>query len=113
MVKEAERFKEQDELLKTKVEARNSLENYVYQIKNTMSEYEEKFSDDDTTKLNGVIESTLQWIEAGDYTKEEYDSKQKEVEHVYFPIIQKVYGSHQDNGPSPSNYSGPNIEEVD
>merc|ERR1719213_457517 len=38
MVKEAEEFKEQDEAYAAKVEARNSLESYVYSLKNKMEE---------------------------------------------------------------------------
>jgi L1 cell adhesion molecule like protein len=93
MVKEAEKFKEQDELLKSKVEARNSMENYVYQIKNAMTgEMKDKFSEEDKTVLNSLVNDTLQWIESGDHSKEDYDVKQKEIESVYFPIIQKAYG---------------------
>jgi heat shock protein 1/8 len=135
MVQEAEKFKEQDEKLKSKIEAKNSIENYVYQIKNTMTgELKDKFSDEDKSVLTSLVDNTLQWIESGDHTKEEYDAKQKEVETVYFPIIQKVYGSAGGPGGMPSGFDpsmfsggmpggmggapsasndGPNIEELD
>merc|ERR1712046_441129 len=38
MVQEAEQFAEEDKKVKDKIEARNSLENYVYSMKNTLSE---------------------------------------------------------------------------
>ncbi len=38
MVKEAERFKEEDSRQRKKIEAKNALENYAYSLKNTMSE---------------------------------------------------------------------------
>jgi heat shock protein 1/8 len=95
LVKEAESFKEADEKAKEKVDARNSLEQYVYQIKNTMNgELKDKFSDDEKSKLTTLVEETIQWIESGEHEKPDYDAKQKEVEAVYFPIIQKVYGSN-------------------
>jgi len=119
MVKEAERFKEEDEQLKAKVEARNGFENYVYQIKNTLNgELKDKFASDERERLETLVESNLKWIEEAPRTKEEYESKQKEVEAVYFPIIQKVYGSSGGN-PVPTGTDaaqaarGPEVEELD
>jgi heat shock 70kDa protein 1/2/6/8 len=119
MVKEAERFKEEDELLKAKVEARNGFENYMYQIKNTLNgELKDKFASDERQRLETLVESNLKWLEEEPHTKEEYESKQKEVEAVYFPIIQKVYGSgpiptgaEPQSGPAPAG--GPDVEELD
>jgi L1 cell adhesion molecule like protein len=88
----------------------------------------DKFSDEDKSVLTSLVEETLKWVEAGDYTKEEYDTKQKEVETVYFPIIQKAYGVNgtggMPGGLDPSMFAGgmpdaapsnsePNIEELD
>jgi L1 cell adhesion molecule like protein len=107
MVKEAERFKEEDESQKAKVEARNGFENYVYQLKNTLNgELKDKFSVEDKTTVENLIEQNIKWIEEGMHTKEEYDTKQKVLEAVYFPIIQKVYGNTQ----TPVE---PNVAEVD
>jgi heat shock protein 1/8 len=119
MVKEAERFKEEDELQKAKVEARNGFENYVYQIKNTLSgNLKDKFAADERQILEKLVDDNLKWIDDGQRTKEEYDAKQKEVESVYFPIIQKVYGgSNQGATPTPTAdaapAAGPNVEELD
>jgi len=119
MVKEAERFKEEDELQKAKVEARNGFENYVYQIKNTLSgNLKDKFAADERQILEKLVDDNLKWIDDGQHTKEEYDAKQKEVESVYFPIIQKVYGgSNQGATPTPTAdaapAAGPNVEELD
>jgi L1 cell adhesion molecule like protein len=38
MVADAEKFKAEDELIKKKVEAKNSFENYVFQMKNTLND---------------------------------------------------------------------------
>jgi len=123
MVKEAEQFKEEDELQKAKVEARNGFENYVYQIKNTLSgELKDKFAADERQILENLVHDNLKWIDDGEqHTKEEYDAKQKEVESVYFPIIQKVYGGNMAQNP-PTNQDTPaptpapaadNVEELD
>ena len=117
MIKEAERFKEEDERLKAKVEARNGFENYVYLIKNTLNgEMKDKFSVEDQSKVNSLVEENIKWLEEGEHTKEEYDAKQKELESAYFPIIQKVYGAPPAaSEPSSSDKKEPNvnIEEVD
>ncbi len=36
LVKEAEKYKNEDEAIKKKVEAKNGLENYTYSIRNTL-----------------------------------------------------------------------------
>jgi len=43
LVKEAEKYKEEDESIKKKVEAKNALENYTYSIRNTLND--EKLKD--------------------------------------------------------------------
>lgn len=43
MVNEAEKYKNEDEAIKKKVEAKNGLENYIYSVKNTLKD--EKFKD--------------------------------------------------------------------
>jgi L1 cell adhesion molecule like protein len=49
MVNEAEKFKGEDEIVKKKIEAKNSFENYCFQMKNTLNDekLKEKFTADD------------------------------------------------------------------
>jgi len=49
LVKEAEKYKNEDELIKKKVEAKNGLENYTYSIRNTLNDekLKDKFSSDE------------------------------------------------------------------
>ena len=49
MVKEAEEFKGEDEIIKKKIESKNSLENYLYQVKNTLKDdkFKDKFKEDE------------------------------------------------------------------
>merc|ERR1712232_13814 len=100
MVQEAEEFAEQDKAEKDKVEARNQLEAYLYNLKNSVSDQlEDKIDEDDKTELNKTIEDALVWLEdnpAAD--KDEYDSKQKEVEGVANPILKKAYESANNAG---------------
>merc|ERR1719163_365198 len=59
MVKEAEQFAEEDKKVKGKVEAKNSLENYLYSMKNTVTDQKklgEKISEEDK-KVKGKVEA--------------------------------------------------------
>merc|ERR1711916_64907 len=60
MVEEAEQFAEEDKKVKDRIDGRNGLEGYCYNLKNTLE-------------------------------KEEFEAKQKELEQIANPIIQKVY----------------------
>jgi heat shock protein 1/8 len=59
LVKQAEEFRAQDEILKKKVEARNDYENYIYQVRE-LSEHDEKlkdkFSADDKSQDRGALQ---------------------------------------------------------
>lgn len=95
MVAEAEEFADQDNAEKEKIEARNQLEAYLYNLKNSISDQlEGQLSGDDKTALTSAVEDALIWLEdnpAAD--KDEYDSKQKEVEGIANPILKRAYES--------------------
>lgn len=134
MVREAEQYKAQDETNRQKIEAKNGLENYAYSLRNTLRDEKigSKLEGGDKEKLDKAIEETIKWLEANQTAeKEEYEHKQKELENVAMPIMQKLYqqnGGMPDMGgfpgaeptgaptgnPSGSTKSdGPKIEEVD
>merc|ERR1719375_2529266 len=50
MVAEAEKYKQEDEQIKKKVEAKNKLENYAYQMRNTADEEKYKQEDEQIKK---------------------------------------------------------------
>jgi len=128
MVMEAEEFAEQDKAEKEKVEARNQLEAYLYNLKNSVSDQlEGVLGEDDKEQLNNTVEDALVWLEdnpAAD--KADYDSKQKEVESVANPILKKAYESANNSAGGASGEDddfmgedldgvddGPSVEEVD
>merc|ERR1712196_708321 len=94
MVKEAEQFKHEDDAQKSKVEARNEFERYVYSVRNTADreELKDKFSDEDRSAIQGATDSALKWLEENkEADTEEFAAKQKELEDVVNPIMVKVY----------------------
>lgn len=93
MVAEAEEYAEQDKLEKEKITARNGLEAYLYNLKNSINDsLSDKLGDDDKSTLTSTVEEALVWFEDNpSATKDDYDVKQKEVEKIANPILQRAY----------------------
>jgi len=96
MVREAEEFAEEDKLVKGRITARNGLESYLYNLKNTLEDEEKGISDKieeaEKTELISLIDESLDWLEENAEAEEaDYKEKQKEVEQVANPIMKKVY----------------------
>jgi len=111
MVEEAEKFKEEDELFRKKIEAKNKLEGMVYGMKSALDEEKLKTSipEDEMTKLKQFVEDTFKWMES-EHTTEEYESKQKELNEVFNPMKYASQGAPQG---VPTDVPGPKVEEVD
>ena len=96
MVKEAEEFADEDKKVQGRINAKNGLESYLYNLKNTLNDEEkgisEKIEAAEKTELLSLIDETLDWMEENpEADADEYSSKQKEVEKVANPIMKKVY----------------------
>lgn len=95
LVQEAERYKAEDEANKGRVEAKNGLENYAFQIRNSINDEKlaGKVSEEDKTKINDAVQSTTSWLDANQNAeKEEFEAKQKELEGICLPILQNLGG---------------------
>ncbi|CAI0420948.1 unnamed protein product [Linum tenue] len=125
MVQEAERYKAEDEEVKKKVEAKNSLENYAYNMRNTIKDEKiaGKLDSADKEKIEKAVEETVQWLDGNQLAEvEELEDKLKELEALCNPIIAKMYqgGAGGDvpmggggGDASSGGGAGPKIEEVD
>merc|ERR1712151_1236564 len=105
MVREAEEFAEEDKKVKDRIDARNGLESYLYNLKNTLDDDEksENISAENKKGLQDVVDETLDWMEENpEADKEDYDEKQKEVENIANPIMRQMYsgagGEDEDMG---------------
>jgi heat shock protein 5 len=107
MVKEAEEFAEEDKKVKEKIDARNALETYVYNMKNQVNDKDklaDKLEGDEKEKIEAATKEALEWLDENQNSeKEEYDEKLKEVEAVCNPIITAVY---QRSGGAPGGAGG-------
>ncbi|KAJ3214189.1 70-kilodalton heat shock protein [Dinochytrium kinnereticum] len=130
MINEAEKYKAEDEKASERIQAKNGLESYAYNLRNTLQDDKlaGKLEGGDKTKLNGAIDECIKWLDANqEAEKEEFEHKQKELEGVANPIMMKLYGGA--GGPpggfpggaggAPGGFpgaggdSGPTVEEVD
>jgi len=98
MVQEAEDAADEDREAKQRVEARNQLENYAYQVRNTLNDKEkglaDKIEEDDKESLETALKAALDWLEENPSAdKDEYDAQYKELEQVVQPIFSKFYKS--------------------
>jgi len=132
MVRDAEKFKDEDEKERGRIAAKNGCESYVFQAKSTLDDdkLKDKFSDDDKKAVSEKANEILKWLEENQSAeKDEFEHQQKEMEKVFNPIITKVYqaaggppggmpGGFPGAGAAPSpggdsGAGGPTIEEVD
>jgi len=109
MVKEAEKFADEDKRVRECVEARNALENYAYQVKNSLTELKDKVSEDDRTTVETAVSQAMEWLESHPQeNKDAYDDRRKELEAVVNPVMSKLYqGAGGANGmPDMSQFAG-------
>merc|ERR1719284_699965 len=98
MVQEAEEFAEEDKKVKARIDAKNGLEGYLYNLKNTLEDDEkglaDKLSEEDKEELDNTINEALDWLDENPEAEaEEFEDKQKEVEQVANPIMRELYQS--------------------
>ena len=121
MIKKAEEFKEEDNKQKELIETKNGLENYLYNLKNSMKKNENSPPSIDEIKaeIDPIIDEGLKWLEDNaDKDIETYKNKQKELEEKVNPLMQKFYSSQMPAGGMPDMPSGgipeePNVEDLD
>jgi L1 cell adhesion molecule like protein len=121
MVKAAEEFKEADEKQKQRVEAKNGLESYVYNLRNTFKKGDTEAAKRAWEKVEPTIEEAIRWMDSNQQaSKEEYEDKQKELEEKLNPVISELYaaGGTPNGAPFPSGAGsapdgGVRVEEMD
>jgi len=133
MVAEGEKYREQDEAVKARVEARYSLENYAYSLRNSTRDeaLASKIAASDKEKLDKAIDDTLSWLDAAenaDASAEQFSAKKTALEQIANPIIASLYqqqDSQQQQQFSPgrsdsaesadatTDNDGPIVDEVD
>merc|ERR1712005_71469 len=98
MVKEAEEFAEEDKLIKERVDARNAFDNYLHSMKSAIEGsgdnpgMGDKMDEDEKETVFDAIKDGQDWLSSNpEADAEETKDKQKEIEGICSPIIQKYY----------------------
>tara|TARA_Y100000817_G_scaffold309568_1_gene298924 strand:- start:571 stop:2517 length:1947 start_codon:yes stop_codon:yes gene_type:complete len=131
MVKEAEKYKKEDDELREKVEKKNEYENTLFQTKATVEKVSDKISEDEKKMIIDKVSEEEQWMDS-DHTKEEYESHLNDFNAFVSPIMSKLYEGSSEGGvpggmgvpegmgvpggmgvPNENVDSGPSIDEVD
>ena len=118
MLAEAEKYKEEDEMQKNRVTARNHLEGYIFSVKQAVDEAGNKLDEEDKQTVRSECDSALQWLDRNTLAeKEELEHKLKEVQQVCSPIMTKIHQRTGDNSCGQQERCqpgspGPTVEEV-
>jgi heat shock protein 5 len=98
MIRDAEEFAEEDKLAKEKIDARNAFDGYIHSMKSAVDGsgdnkgLGEKMDEDEKETIDDAIKDGQDWLSSNpDADAEEIKEKQKEIEGICSPIIQKYY----------------------
>jgi len=113
MVSEAEANAESDKARMVKIEAKNQLEGYLYNTRNSLREdkVKETLGDNEVATAEDVVTKGLAWLdEHADEEADVYEGQRKSIESKIQPIMMKLYASKMPEG---SAVPQPKVEEVD
>jgi L1 cell adhesion molecule like protein len=113
MINEAEKYKEDDEKAKERIDAKNELENYLFQTKSALPP---SVPADIKEQIEGIVKQKLDWMESNmTASTEEYKDVLKESKEQLENLIKNAAMSQSTGEEKPPNDSseGPSIEEID
>lgn len=78
-------FSAEDEAAAARISAKNGLESYSYNLRNSLTDEKlaDKFDPADKSKLESAVNEAISWLDSSqEASKEEYEEKQKELEGI-------------------------------
>ncbi|CAF3320535.1 unnamed protein product [Rotaria socialis] len=126
MVNDAEKYREEDERARERVNARNRLESYLYACKQAVENYNgSAINSSDKSTVLRACEEAQSWLDRNQLAeKDEIEHQYKALEQKCQRIMSKMHGAGDDRGQQygrgngyqangDGGYSGPRVEEVD
>jgi len=118
MVASAEQYAEEDKKRMERVEAKNDLESYMYNARNTLNEEsaKAKISEDELKSTKDLIQSGMTWLEEHQEAElEEFKAEKKRIEELVRPVLMKLYAeaAKTEAAPAAAPAPAPQAEEVD
>ena len=102
--REAEEHAEEDKKKRESIDARNKLENAVYQAEKMPSEFKDKISDDDAKTIKEAVEEAKKVLNDKDADKDALEKAASELSEKIMPIGAKMY--QQTGGPNAQKDGG-------
>jgi molecular chaperone DnaK len=91
MAKEAEANAEEDKQKREAVDARNTLDNTVYQAEKMKTDYKDKLAEEDVKTLDEAVEAAKKVISDEKADKDSLEAAAKELSEKIMPIGAKMY----------------------
>lgn len=98
--KEAELHADEDKKKRESVDARNTLENSIYQAEKMPDEFKDKISDEDKKVIEDAVEEAKKVKENADASKDDLESAVKALNDKIMPIGAKMYESLKEDAPA-------------
>ncbi len=95
--KEAEAHADEDKKKKDSVDAKNHLENAIYQAEKMPSEYKDKISDDDKDTIKKAVEEARKVLNDEKADKDAFEEATKELNDRIMPIGAKIYQAQSED----------------
>ena len=108
LVEEAAKHEAEDKVQYERIDAKNQLETYLYNMRNTVQEDDNKvkLGEDGVAAALDISKEGIEWLEANqDEKKETYEEKKKEYTDKFHPTMMKIYADKM-NGSGMSGMSG-------
>ncbi len=109
--REAEEHAEEDKKKREAIDAKNKLENAIYQAEKMPSEYKDKISDEDKKTIEDAVKSAKGVLDKSDADKDELEKAASELSEKIMPIGAKMYQQAADDKKSESSDSGSDSDE--
>lgn len=117
MVEEAEKASADDKTAMERITAKNDLESYLYNARNSFRDEKakEKLDAESLAKAEELLKEHIEWLDTHpSETRDEYMNRKVAAEEAIRPLMMKLYGATDYSGDTPETPpSGPKVEEVD
>ena len=107
MEEDAEKFADEDKLVKELVDAKNSAEGMIHSVQKTLKEHQDKLSDEEKSNIESAIKDLEETIKSDN--KDEIEAKNKILAEASQKLGEKIYAEQQ--AQEQTNDAGDNAKE--
>ena len=107
---EAEAHAEEDKKKRDNVDAKNHLENTIYQAEKMPTDYKDKISDEDKETIKKAVEDAKKVLNDESAGKDKFEEATKELSDKIMPIGAKLYQAESENAKDSSKSNDEPVE---